>query len=222
VLAKWIVCRVSGSNRPAFSAAQQKWSRIAGCNGFIGQFGGFCGKHAHVIGLCSKRDLYEQFMQRDHGAIAPANWQQEFYANIRVCVLSKVMDMPGEHASLANAVPSGVFARVAVCEVHKPNVEHFLAMQREVWTPAMAGAPGMLGGAFWSFEGQPNRFLVSSLWRSESEHSTYMSEAVPTLRQCAAAEQDLVSVQGYHFDLQRTWSVCPSRHAPDRQGVVGS
>jgi Domain of unknown function (DUF4937 len=72
VLAKWIVCRVSGSNRPAFSAAQQKWSRIAGCNGFIGQFGGFCGKHAHVIGLCSKRDLYEQFMQRDHGAIALA------------------------------------------------------------------------------------------------------------------------------------------------------
>ncbi len=221
MLAKWIVCRVSQSNRPAFAAAQLKWTGIAGCDGFSGQFGGFCGEHVHVVGLWSKRELYEQFMQRDHDSITRANRQHELCSDIRVCVLSRVMDLPGEHASLADAVPFGVFARIALCEVHEANVEHFLAIQREVWAPAMANVPGMLGGAFWSFDEHPNRFLVSSLWRSESDHSAYSSGVVPQLRQRTAVEQDLASIQGYHFNLQRPWSVFSSRRAPDRQGTGG-
>jgi heme-degrading monooxygenase HmoA len=210
MIAKWIVCRVSESHRSAFAAAQRLWSGMSGCNGFSGQFGGFCGEHAHIVGLWSQRELYDQFMSCRHDVIARENRQHEFYSHIHVSVLGKVMELPGECASLAEAVTSAVFARLAVREVHESNVEHFLAMQRDVWAPAMAKAPGMLGGACWSFEGQPSRFLVSSLWRSESEHGAYASGEVPRLRECAAVDQDIAQVQGRHFNLQQSWSIRPS------------
>ena len=211
MLAKWIVCRVTKPNRPGFAEAQSRWSTIAGCDGFRGQFGGFAGDHAHIVGLWSDQAAYQQFMRHEHDLIAGRNRQSQFYSEIQVGLLSQAMDMPGQHATLADAVPFASFVRIADCTVAEARIDHFLEVQRAVWSPGMASAPGMLGGAFWSFDGQPNRFLVVSLWRSEAEHDAYATELLPRLRGLAVPEQDLVSIQGYHFGLQLPWSVNPHR-----------
>lgn len=209
MLAKWIVCRVDGPDRAGFAQAQLHWNALARCEGFRGQFGGFTESCAHIIALWSVPGAYVRFMQREHDSIGGTSAQSSFYSELRVSLLSEVMDMPGRHTGLAEAVPSATFVRIADCTVADSRIDHFLEMQRSVWSPGMAGAPGMLGGAFFRFEDHAHRFLVVSLWRSAAEHAAYASELLSTLRGRAAPEQDLRSIHGHHFVLERAWSVSP-------------
>ncbi len=41
MLLKWIVCDVGDETRASFSAAQERWGRLASAPGFLGQIGGW-------------------------------------------------------------------------------------------------------------------------------------------------------------------------------------
>lgn len=207
MLAKWIICRVAEASRPGFSEAQLSWSATAECRGFLGQCGGFHGDFAHMLALWKDRSALEAFTRMEHDAIANSSQQRGFYSAIQVHVLSRVMDLPGEHPTLAEAVPLGAFVRIADCTVHVANRTHFVDAHKQVWRPGLAAVPGMLGGAMWTFDDRPNRYLVMTLWDDEESHARYVSDAMPDLRARAATHADIAHIESRPFHLVPSWTV---------------
>ncbi|MCB9898136.1 MAG: DUF4937 domain-containing protein [Planctomycetes bacterium] len=214
MLAKSIACTVAERERPAFARAQRRWSAIATCDGFLGQLGGFEGDGAYVLGLWRDGDAYARFMREAHDEVTSTNDQAATYSAISVELARVALGMPGECASLVEALPYAGFLRVAECDVDPTRVGHFTAVQRDVWTPGMARVPGMLAGAFWTSDTRPARFLVTTLWRGEREHVAYARDVLPALRGRAAADADLRAIRGRQFTLEPSWTVLPRATDP--------
>lgn len=195
MLAKWITCDVPAHTRDRFAAAQQRWSVIADQPGLIGQVGGWDSQtgRAHVLALWTDTDSHQAFLRNRHDSIADAGGD----TGIAVALGEVVLTMPGATAM------SGGLLRVADCHLAVGAEEHFLAVQREVWAPAMATA-GVLGGVL--VRPAARHYLVATFWPDVETHREY-AEQVPGLRAQAAADDDIASMSGHVLELEPAWRV---------------
>ncbi len=208
MMIKWIVC--AASNRDAFDAAQRIWERLRYCDGLVGQIGGWDEADANracILGIWRDAAAYERFFAHVHDAVTLANGQAASYESISVTVADAVVRMPGAAASLRDAIAAAGVLRVADCKVGPGRRDHFVGAQLETWTPEMAEADGMLGGIFSVAHGDPSRYLVTTLWRDQAAHATYVRDRLPDLRSRAAVDGDLVRLDGTIVPLEPGWRV---------------
>jgi hypothetical protein len=200
VLAKWITCDVPVGTRDRFAAAQRKWSVVAGQPGLIGQVGGWNSRtgRAHVLALWTDADSHQAFLHGRHDSVADAG----AYSEVMVSHGEVVLTMPGTAPTVAEAMNGGLL-RVADCHLAPGAAEHFLAVQREVWAPAMASA-GVLGGIFARLA--EHRYLVATFWPDVETHRRY-AEEVPRLRARATADDDIAAMSGHVLELEPSWRV---------------
>lgn len=111
--------------------------------------------------------------------------------------------------AIEDGVQDARVMRIARCNVDPQYIDHFTAVQREIWNPAMAGAGGMLAGVFTQNPMDPTQFLVCTLWDSEAAHLEYVARHVPRLREKSQVERDCTSIVGLIVPLEETWRVVP-------------
>jgi heme-degrading monooxygenase HmoA len=202
VLAKWITCDVPARTRERFAADQQRWSVIADQPGLIGQVGGWDSRtgRAHVLGLWADAGSHQAFLRDRHDAVADTGG----HTGIAVALGEVVLTMSGATTVVAGAMSGGLL-RVADCHLVAGAEEHFVAVQREVWAPAMAAA-GVLGGVL--ARPAARRYLVATFWPDVETHRRY-AEDVPRVRAQAAVDLDIASMSGHVLALEPTWRVFP-------------
>lgn len=214
---KWIVCDVPTRRRAAFSEAQLEWQAVHCATGLVAQLGGwFPGAKddkACILGLWQDARTYNRFFEFLHDAVTDVNLQAETYSAAQTRNFQQLLDMGGSHG-LARAARHAGFLRVADCQVAPGHRNAFIAKQMNIWRPAMASQPGMMGGAFAVACDDPLRFLVVSLWSDARKHDRYTEERVPALRKRAAVDDDLEELAGYHMRLVRGWTVLPAARNP--------
>lgn len=210
MLLKLIVCHVPDANRARFSHGQNDWSALRGVEGFRGQVGGWNEKdplEAVIIGLWRDEPAYARFMLEAHDPVFENNGQKGSYDASSVSLWDRRVDIPGSVAAMPPAIDGAGFARIAHCVVRRDRVEHFIDVQQRTWNPGMAGAGGMLAGAFSRSREDDRRFLVCTLWRSAGDHGAYVKDVFPDLRRRAEVERDCESLTGYLVPLLPAWTV---------------
>ncbi|MFB7472964.1 DUF4937 domain-containing protein [Kitasatospora sp. NPDC056184] len=207
---KWISCEVPpGDGRERFSAGQRGWAAIGDQPGLVGQVGGWDRGCARVLGLWEDAVAYGRFMRERHDAVVGASGQGGTYAAIETADGAVVLEMPGDAADLPRALETAALLRVADCRLRPGRTAHFLDVQRRVWAPGMAAAGGMLGGVVTRLA--PRRYLVTTLWSDPAAHRRYAAERLPALRERAAIEDDLRTLDGRPVPLEPAWTVLPVR-----------
>lgn len=206
---KWIVCEVDDADREAFKVAQMRWGRICEAAGFVAQVGGWAPDRpeACILGFWEDKASCDRFMATLHDTIVEETRQDLTYRSSRIVHATSVMQMRGEAATLREAIANARVLRVANCEVHAARCEHFTSMQRDVWEPAMAEAPGQLGGFFSRCEQSPLRFIVTTFWRGEESHAAYARDRVASLRDAAEVSEDVAALCGWSVRLEAAWRV---------------
>ncbi|MET9465959.1 DUF4937 domain-containing protein [Streptomyces sp. NPDC006544] len=213
---KWIGCRVPVTARERFSAAQSAWSTISDQPGLVGQVGGWDTEtgRAHVLGLWSGAEAYRCFMRERHDAVVVDNRQSAVYTGIDVATGEIVLEMGGDSADLSSALESAVLLRVADCRLLPGRKRRFLEAQREVWTPGMAAAGGMLAGVVTRLD--TNRYLVTTLWSGSTAHQRYVVGHLPALRSSALPQNDIQAMTGHVLSLEASWRVLPDRQPAEK------
>ena len=210
MLLKLIVCHVPDANRARFSRGQNEWSALQGVEGFRGQVGGWNEKdplEAVIVGLWRDEPAYARFMLEAHDLVFENNGQKGSYDASSVSLWDRLFDIPGSVTAMPPAIDGAGFARIAYCVVRRDRVEHFIEVQQRIWNPGMAGAGGMLAGAFSRSREDQRRFLVCTLWRSAVDHRAYVDDVFPYLPRRAEFERDCESLTGYVVPLLPTWTV---------------
>ncbi|MBO1416583.1 DUF4937 domain-containing protein [Streptomyces sp. FH025] len=201
---KWIDCRVRPGARAAFAAGQRRWAAIADQPGLVGQVGGWspADGRALVLGLWADEPAYERFMGERHDAVAETAAQRDTWTAIRVAAGPVVQTVP---ISLPDALEHAELLRVADCLLRPGRADHFLDVQREVWSPGMAAAGGLLAGTVTRLAA--DRYLVTTLWSSAEAHAAYTAEVFPGLRARADVPADVETLTGHVLPLEPSWRV---------------
>jgi hypothetical protein len=85
--------------------------------------------------------------------------------------------------------------------------DHFITVQREIWTPAMESRPGMLGGAFAGAVDDPQRFVVATLWSDKQAHDTYQREIFSRRLYSGRCRTDTKRIAGQYAQVSAEWRV---------------
>lgn len=197
----------------AFATAQKAWRTIRREPGFGGQCGGWsttAQSDAWILGLWRDRVAEDRFRSDgSHDAVVAGSGQLDTLQDWDTDYLEQQEAMPGESGDLAEAMrlaPPTAFLRLADCHVPADKQPAFRATQTEHWLPAMASAPGMLGGGY-AWDGE-ERFLVATLWRDAQAHARYAQEHIPVLREAAESRGAYPeSVEGILIPLEPHWTV---------------
>lgn len=212
MLLKLIQCRVSDDTRKSFSEAQTHWRALGCCAGFGGQFGGWSAADSNlavIVGVWSDESAYARFMRDVHDSIFEGHGQKGTYQSIDVSLWHEMFPISGAFPSIVSAVGSAGAVRLARCRLLPDREGHFLDAQRNIWNPGMAGAGGMLGGAFSRSTTQPNEFLVCTLWESLDAHQHYKNGPFSGLRRRAEVETDCDDLRGWVVTTESAWRVSP-------------
>lgn len=97
-------CRVALESRDAFLRGQQRWSSLAGLNGFVAQCCGFDRSDPAacvILAQWTDRDAYDRFMSHDHDPIAAAAGQAGLYEDARVILVNDAGSTAIDRASAA-------------------------------------------------------------------------------------------------------------------------
>ncbi len=223
MIIKWIQCLVLDAERENFDLAQRAWSALHTLPGFMGQLGGWdtraddlpgCSprtSRACILSMWENADSYARFMAEAHDPIFARASQQQAMLSCEVAIFEQLLDMPGVHWGLAQAI--GILPqtmRVADCVVKPERINSFISTQGMIWLPGMAGVPGMLGGAFSRCVETPSRFLVSTIWSHPDQHTAYTQDTLLELQRQAKPDRDLTSLEGSVVQLEESWFVDPT------------
>ncbi|MCB9765405.1 MAG: DUF4937 domain-containing protein [Alphaproteobacteria bacterium] len=212
MIIKSIRCTVPDGSRAAFDRAQRAWAALQGFEGFLGQVGGWDTRQpgdAVVLGLWRDAEALQRFMGGLHDDVVAANNQGVTYTASDIRTLDHVMDMPGAHPDLTEALFEGALLRTALCHVYPSAQAAFEDSQREVWRPGMNAAAGMLGGAFFQRRDGAPVYLVATLWESAEAHAAYAQDHLPRLRAASGAAAQLSAIVGGQVPLEPAWTVRP-------------
>ncbi len=207
---KWIVCEVEDDQKQAFSKAQEKWKEIVVAKGFLAQTGGWDIDNqgiACVISFWEKAEALDFFMKNIHDKIFHENKQSNTYKSINIGYFSDKIEMHGQSDSLTDAFRKSSFLRIADCFVKPGRTGHFEKVQKEIWLPGMRNSHGMLGGVFSKDVNNSNRYLVSTFWDNETNHTRYVNSILPVLQKKADIKNDLENISGRKISLVDSWKV---------------
>lgn len=206
---KRILCRVPAAGRDRFAAGQRPWHGLAALGGFRGQTGGWTledPNEALILGLWSDELARAAFMSGAHDTLYAASRQAEVVAGIAASTWDRTAD-PGAGLPLEDAAGrTGGFLRLADCRLFPGRESHFLAVQREVWNPAMQAA-GVLAASLWRHRDEPVRFLSVSLWRSHEAERAWREQPFFECWRRAGVEDDCEIVSGRMARVEDGWRV---------------
>ncbi len=203
---KFIECVVIPSNRNSFSTAQKCWSEVSSCQGFISQYGGWDQNHGNAIILShwQSQAAINKFMAISHDKIAELNKQHLTYDACTVHYFNLVQTMHGDKKVSTKEIG---FVRVASCKLKVDGSLAFLRDQINIWTPAMSGCDGMLGGYVAQSITDPLHYIVISLWCDEQSHSLYMTHQFKLAITQLKLEDYIENIEGYLLPTISSWDL---------------
>lgn len=211
MIVKLFRCTTPDATRDMFHVEQQvRWRALRDVDGFVAQVGGVDRTNPNrvtILGFWRDSDAYARFMGDAHDRIFLSGDQGETYTESDTYIAELVLDMPGESGSFAEMVRSASLVRLADCVVAPGRIDHFVRAQRDIWSPGMAQASGMLGGVFLRAVDEDSRFLVVTFWSSGDAHDRYVRDRLPELRASARPDRDLISISGVDLMLEQGWTV---------------
>jgi heme-degrading monooxygenase HmoA len=203
MLVKIIVVEVVDA--AAYDRAQRAWSVLGGTPGFIGQTGGWThNQRAVLVAFWESDAAHDAFMKGGHDAL-----EREYLGSHRaidVILAHERIPLRG-NASLLAAARDATYLRIMDCRVEAGRVDRFVTVQREILTPAMESAPGLLGGAFAAVTDDPQRFVVVSLWSDQAAHDRYQSERFPAAYTAAGVTTETMRIAGQYAQVVPEWCV---------------
>ena len=210
MIGKYIRCDVDPKSRQAFSSAQESWEKTSESKGFISQLGGWDanGNSAIILSIWKDEESIKSFMLNKHDAIAQRTPQSKTYNSCSTSYLDKILTIPSSSDSIFPEKECD-FIRIADCQIFPDKTDDFMYLQKTVWNPGMANVNGMLGGYFWSFSSEPDRYLVTTFWKTENDHQKYMTDQFPDLKKRSRATNCIVSISGHSFIKEKKWMVLP-------------
>ncbi len=212
MIVKLIQVDVSPDLVDRFSSGQTAWQDLSKVEGFCGQIGGWAldnPSRAVIVGLWRDRACFRNFMTDVHDGIFAGSGQKGTYESSDVSLWNRVLDVPGHFETVFSAVDDGFFLRIALCRLKPDRREHFIDAQKTIWNPGMASAGGMKAGVFCESTMSPDRYMVCTLWGSESDHRHYREGPFHELRRRAEVEVDCESVLGLLAGVEPSWRVPP-------------
>lgn len=210
MLLKWIVCTVPSEEREAFAKAQLAWRRIRYADGLIAQIGGFDlddPTAACILAAWHDEASHGVFMRTLHEAVVSESGQAAHYTAISTEHYAVVSRMPGQRPRFQEALCAGRLLRVARCRVTAERVHPFVRAQLDVFTPGLASAKGMYGGAFAKRENAEDTFLSLSSWQDNDLHQLYVDHHLPTLNERAATSDDVAERVDRVVELEPHWAI---------------
>ncbi|MCZ6837622.1 MAG: DUF4937 domain-containing protein [Planctomycetota bacterium] len=210
---KWINCRVSQADRPAFSAAQQAWRALGELDGFHGQFGGWSldkPELACILGIWKHMASHKRFMSDTHDSITSKSGQDDLYETSVIEFMDLLFEIPGASGSPIHTLGSSILLRVVISHVHSNRQAHFVQMQKEIRNPGLTKLDGFMGGLFGRSDSDSDRFIAIMGWRDQSSHEHDEQNALVDLRDESSEEKDLRSRDVFRVALDPKWYV-PSK-----------
>ena len=189
----------------AHDRSQRAWSALSSTPGFIGQTGGWThNQRALMAAFWESEAAHTAFMKRGHDTL-----ERELLGSHRAIdiILAHELIPVGGESDLTAAVRAATYLRVMDCRVVSQRVEHFVAIERDVWAPAMAASPGMLCGSFAGAIDDPQQFVVATLWRDERAHDAYQRDRFPAAYTAAGVETDTTRIAGQYARIVPEWCV---------------
>lgn len=110
---KWIRCQVEPHSKYCFSAAQARWSELAGLRGFLGQAGGWNVQQpteACLVSFWKDADAYQDFMKNHHDPIFHRTGQAHSYKKITIELFQGSIEQTTENS------PSLPEALITACQ----------------------------------------------------------------------------------------------------------
>lgn len=208
MLLEWIVCTVPSEGREAFTRAQLAWRRMRYADGLIAQIGGFDRDEptaACVLAAWRDEASHRVFMGALHDAIAADSGQAAQYTAITSERYAVVSRMPGQRPRFSEALCAGRLLRVATCRVAAERAHHFVRAQLDVFTPGLASAKGMYGGAL--ARRDDDLYLSLSAWQDADLHQLYVDHHLPTLNERASTSDDLAERVDRVVELDPHWAI---------------
>lgn len=206
---KLILCRVPAPGRDRFAAGQRAWHGLSALGGFRGQTGGWTledPNEALILGLWSDDLARATFMNGAHDTLYAASRQAEVIDEIAITTWDLAPDSDAGLPLEAAAGRAGGFLRLADCQLFPGREDHFLAVQREVWNPAMQAA-GVLAASLWRGRDDPARFLSVSLWRTRESERSWSEHPFFECWHSAGVEDDCETVAGRMARVEDDWRV---------------
>jgi len=221
MLVKWIDCRVAETKQEEFVAAQAGWKALQEEPGFGGQVGGWVKTpkygwwRARVVGLWKDLASHQTFLKEGrHDSIVQQNALNTVLDSWKVEIFQQRMPLKGQFLDLGEALlqlSDGAWLRAVECVVPSEQAPRFWQAQEELWQPAMAQVPGMLGGCVANKE---EKILILTLWANQKNLEDYQRQTLPALRESClligALPQNLVH---HSFCLRTDWTVPALRYS---------
>ena len=206
MLIKWIVAEVSKEKRESFSRAQRSRTDLRVFKGFVSQVGGWVQQSAgQAVILACWRDTssYDAFTQNQHDA--PAAKETGAYQAAETLLGSVI-------TTINERDPSAIFAQATFLRVSdvtlRPDFSPiFMAAQMQIWFPALASSPGMVGALWSRITGHKERFLLATCWRDAASCDIFRHEIYPALKDRAKPDVYIQQLTIYFVPLESDWTV---------------
>jgi hypothetical protein len=83
----------------------------------------------------------------------------------------------------------------------------FMASQMQIWFPALASSPGMVGALLSRITGHKERFLLATCWRDAASCDIFRHEIYPALYDRAKPGVYIQQLTIYFVPLESDWTV---------------
>ncbi|KEQ16502.1 DUF4937 domain-containing protein [Endozoicomonas numazuensis] len=212
MILKVIRCTPLPDMKEAFSDKQKQWSAISGCNGLVGQLGGWelDGQDAFILAVWDGMSSIKEFMSHSHDPIADRINQQTTYSQCDVEYFSTASDIPAFAPGYSCSITDFSFLRVTDCYLRSHGEAQFLKDQENILNPAMSSCLGMLGGYIAKSHEIENRYLVISFWDSEISHQKYVKDLFPETIKKVELSSYIQRLKSYQIPINTGWNVLPN------------
>jgi hypothetical protein len=206
MLIKWIVAEVSKENSESFSRTQRSQTDLRGFKGFVSQAGGWVQQPAGraVILACWRDTLsHDAFTQNQHDALAEK--ETGAYQAAETLLGSVITTINERDPSVIFA--QATFLRVSDFTLRPDFSPIFMAAQLQIWFPALASSPGMVGALLSRVTGHKERFLMATCWRDAASCDIFRHEIYPALYDRAKPDVYIQQLTIYLVPLESDWTV---------------
>jgi heme-degrading monooxygenase HmoA len=206
MLIKWIVAEVSEESSESFSRTLQSRSGLRACKGFISQAGGWVPQspgRAVILACWRDTSSYDAFLQNQHDPLAPNESAGYQAAEMLLGTVITTINERDPRTILAQAT----FLRVSDVTMRPDCSPIFMAAQMQIWTPAFASSPGMIGALLSRITGHKERFLLATFWRDAASCDVFRHEIYPSLYDRANPSDYIQQLTIYLVPIEPDWTV---------------
>jgi heme-degrading monooxygenase HmoA len=196
MLASWIVAAMPESDRARFSNAQEKSATPIDCDGFIAEIAGWVDsspRKAVILGLWRDRSSYQRRMQLEHDTFAASKSEHP------ILLASVIMKINESDPRILAA--EAKLLRVSDARLRPACSPIFIARQVETWNPAFQTAHGMMGALLCHVDGERDRYLNASFWRTREDMDDFEQRLIPAVSEQVGLKEYIETVIAYHVRL---------------------